>query len=241
MRCRKKVSAQRYTPALVRAFKDAKSKGVVLLINSPGGSPVQAHLLRERLVSLRAEHPEKKTVTVAEDQLTSAAYLVATGTEQIYVNRSTIAGSIGVIMSGFGFDGLIKRLDIERRVFTPGERKLFMDPFKALNKDDLSKASSLLTDIHRHFIEAVIEGRGERLKGDRKALFSGEFWVGEKAVELGLADGLNDLPGVLKTVFGVQYTRDYTPAQNLLERLSERVPGLAQQIIGGLASDYALR
>jgi protease-4 len=238
-----KISAQRINPALTRAFRDTKSKGVVLLINSPGGSPVQASLIRDRLLSLRQEYPGKKVVTVAEDMLTSGAYLIATGTEAIYVNRSTVAGSIGVIMSGFGFDGILHRVGVERRLFTAGDHKSFLDPYTPVRKDDVARARAVLDDTHRHFIDAVLESRRSRLKGDRKTLFNGDFWTGEKALALGLVDGIGDLSSVLKTALHVEYTRDYTPVPNLFERLQERLPGVAKQLLLGAADGptYTLR
>lgn len=237
-----KISAQRINPALTRAFRDKKSKGVVLLINSPGGAPVQADLIRDRLLALRQEYPGKKVVSVAEDMLTSGAYLIATGTESIYVNRSTVAGSIGVIMSGFGFDNILRRVGIERRLFTAGEHKAFLDPYTPVRKDDVARARAILDDTHRHFIDAVLESRGSRLKGERKNLFNGDFWTGEKALALGLVDGIGDLPSVLTAVFHVEYTHDYTPALSLLERLQERLPGMAQQLlVAGDAQTFSLR
>jgi len=230
-----KISAWRINPALTRAFRDKKSKGVVLLINSPGGSPVQASLIRDRLLALRREYPGKKVVTVAEDMLTSGAYLVATGTESIYVNRSTVAGSIGVIMSGFGFDNILHRVGIERRLFTAGEHKAFLDPYTPVRQDDIARARAILNDTHRQFIDAVLESRGRRLKGERKNLFNGDFWTGEQALALGLVDGIGDLPSVLKAVFHVEHTRDYTPVPNLFERLQERLPQMAQQLLLGTA------
>lgn len=236
-----KVSAQRINPALVRAFRDNKSKGVVLLINSPGGSPVQASLIRDRLMELRKEFPDKKVVTVAEDALASGAYMIATGTQEIYVNRSTIAGSIGVIMSGFGFDGIIGRFGIERRIYTSGENKSRLDSFKPVSKEDIGKIQGVLADVHRHFIDAVVEARKDKLRGDQKLLFSGDFWTGERAVELGLADGMSDLPTVLRTVFDVEHTRDYTPVPNIFERFAERVPSIGQELLDNFLSSSDAR
>ncbi len=227
-----KISAERMIPALTRAFKDKKAKGVVLLINSPGGSPVQAGLIRESLLELRHEYPDKKVITVAEDMLTSGAYMIALGTEDIYVSRDTIAGSIGVIMAGFGFDGIMHKYGIERRLFTAGEHKSFLDPYMPVQKDDLARARAVLDDTHQHFINDVKESRGKRLKGDDKTLFSGEFWTGDKAVALGLVDGISDLRTALKTVLHVKYTRDYTPVQNLFERLQDRMPGVTLKALG---------
>lgn len=226
-----KVSAQRINPALSRAFRDEKSKGVVILVNSPGGSPVQSSLIRDRIIELRKEFPNKKVVTVAEDTIASGAYMIATGTQEIYVNRSTVTGSIGVVMSSFGLDGLISRLGIERRVYTAGENKARLDMFKPASKDDISKIKTILYDVHTHFTEAVLEARKEKLHGDRNVLFSGDFWTGERAVELGLADGISDLPTVLKTVFNVSHTRDYTPVQNVFDRFAERMPSVSAQFL----------
>jgi protease-4 len=227
-----KISAQRMVPALTRAFKDKKSKGVVLLINSPGGSPVQAGLIRESLLELRRDYPDKKVVTVAEDMLTSGAYMIALGTQEIYIARDTIAGSIGVIMSGFGFDGIMHKHGIERRLFTAGANKSFLDPYAPIQKNDLARARVVLDDTHRHFIEAVKESRGARLKGDDKTLFSGDFWVGDKAVSLGLVDGISNLKTVLKNVMHVEFARDYTPVQNFFDRMQDRLPGITQKALG---------
>lgn len=226
-----KAAADKIGPALVRAFKDKKAKGIVLLINSPGGSPVQASLIHDRIVKLRAEYPGKKVVTVAEDMMTSAAYLIATGTTEIYVNRSTIAGSIGVIMSGFGYNNVMSKFGVERRVYTAGEHKNRFDAFKPVASDDLDKVKVVLSDMHRHFIDAVMETRSKKIKSGEKDVFSGDFWVGEKAVQMGLADGISDLPTVLKAVFNVDSTQDYTPASSFFDRLTDKIPGLTRQMM----------
>lgn len=228
-----KASAAKLNPALVKAFKDKNAKGIVLLINSPGGSPVQASIIHDRIIKLRAQYPDKKVVTVAEDMLTSAAYLIATGTPEIYLNRSTLAGSIGVIMSGFGYNNVMQKFGVERRVYTAGEHKSRFDAFKPVNKDDMDKVKTVLSDMHQHFIEAVMETRAQKLKGDQKTVFSGDFWVGSKALQMGLVDGLSDLPTVLKTVFNVENTRDYTPSLGIFDRLTDRIPALTQKMLFG--------
>lgn len=233
-----KSSANKINPALVRAFKDKKAKGVVLLVNSPGGSPVQASLIHDRLIRLRSEYPDKKVVTVAEDSMTSGAYLIATGTPAIYVNRSTVAGSIGVITQGFGFDRLIHRFDVERRVYTAGEHKNRMDQFGPVSRDDEKKMRELLGDIHQHFIDSVLETRKDKLKGKPQVLFSGDFWTGQQAVELGLADGIADLALVMKKTFGVEHFQDYTPVPSFFDALGDRIPGVVQKVLSGVVLEH---
>lgn len=214
----KDASALQINPLLTKAFEDSQAKGVIVLINSPGGTPVQASLIRDRMLQLRAQYPKTKLVVVAEDMLTSGAYLIATGSERIYVNRSTLTGSIGVIMRGFGFVDAAKKLGIERRVYTAGSNKNRLDPFVEAEPEDLQKIRELLGKVHRHFIESVEQGRGQRLKGDKQLLFSGDFWTGEEAVELGLVDGIQDLTTTLKQDFAVKSVREYQPKRSALEQ-----------------------
>jgi len=215
-----RVSAAKINPALATAFKDEKAKGIVLLINSPGGSPVQASLIHDRIVSLRAQYPTRKVIAVGEDMLTSAAYLIATGAPNIFVNPSTVTGSVGVISAQFGFPKLLHKLGIERRVYTSGENKGRLDQFKIAAPGDVSKLINVLGKVHEHFINSVLETRKGRLKGDAKVLFSGDFWTGEEAVKLGLVDGIGDLSTLIKREFGVEQTLDYTPTPSVFERLS---------------------
>ncbi len=211
-------SASKVLPQLNAAFRDEKSKGVVLLINSPGGSPVQASIIHDRILYLKNKYHKKVTV-VGEDALASGAYLVATAADKIYVNRDTLTGSIGVIMSGFGFEGAIEKLGITRRVFTAGLNKDRLDPFKQLTPADVAKVKIVLDDVHKDFINDVVQGRGKRLQGSRAELFSGDFWSGSEAAKLGLVDGTANLWTVLQQQYGVQYYRDYTPQGNLFAEL----------------------
>ncbi|WP_018234272.1 S49 family peptidase [Thioalkalivibrio thiocyanodenitrificans] len=213
------TSAARLNPALNRAFSDERAKGVVLVINSPGGTPVQAALIHDRIKQLREEY-EKPVVVVAEDMLTSGAYLIAMASDEIYVNRSTVVGSIGVIMQGFGFTGLMDTLGVERRVFTAGESKNMLDPFMDLSEEEVSKTTRLLDDIHAHFIDIVMDSRAEHLTGDHRDLFSGDYWTGKTAWQLGLVDGQGDLAGVVEERFGVSQVKDYTPRQSIFGTLS---------------------
>lgn len=227
----KDASALQINPLLTEAFEDRQAKGVVVLINSPGGTPVQASLIRERMLQLRKQYPKTRLVVVAEDMLTSGAYLIATGAEQIYVNRSTLTGSIGVIMRGFGFVDAAKKLGIERRVYTAGSNKNRLDPFVETETEDLTKVRDLLNKVHHHFIESVEQGRGDRLKGDKQQLFSGDFWTGEEAVELGLVDGIRDLTTTLQQDFAVKSVREYQPKRSVFEQFSRTLGAELRQAL----------
>jgi protease-4 len=226
-----RASAANLNPALVRAFKDNKSKGVVIVINSPGGSPVQSSLIHDRIVKLRQQYPEKKVVVVGEDLMTSAAYLIATASPEIYVNRSTLTGSVGVIMSGFGFDGLIRKFDVQRRVYTAGKHKNRLDPFQPTAPEDVRKIQETLAQVHQHFIDSVLLTRKGKLKGKPEDLFTGDFWAGDRAVQLGLADGISDLTTVMKMVFNVEAAMDYTPQPNFFDKLAGRLPGMIVNLL----------
>lgn len=217
------ISAARIIPALEEAFEDEGAKGVVLVINSPGGSPVQAALIHERIAALRAEHPERKVIAVGEDVLASAAYLIATGAPEIYTARSTITGSIGVISAQFGFPGLMEHLGIERRVYTAGRHKARLDPFRPAARADIAKMQTVLDSMHQHFIDAVMSTRRSKFKAKPDVLFTGDYWTGEDAVRLGLIDGIGDLSTVLRTNFQVEELRDFTPAPGILDRLAGKL------------------
>lgn len=213
-------SARRVIPELNKAFRDKKAKGVVLLMDSPGGSPVQSSIIHDKIIQLKAKF-NKKVIVVAEDSLASGAYLVATAADKIFVNPDTVTGSIGVIMSGFGFTDAIHKLGITRRVFTAGTNKARLDSFEPLNTQDVNKIKTILDDVHQHFIQNVIEGRGKRLKGDRKELFSGDFWSGSEAVKLGIVDGTENIWTALHEEFNVEQYRDYSPQPSLIKQFLE--------------------
>lgn len=233
------ASANHINPALVAAFEDSKAEGVVLVVNSPGGTPVQSALIHDRIVALRKEHPNKKFVVVAEDMLTSGAYFVSVAADTIYANRSTVTGSIGVIMQSFGFNGLMDHLGVERRVLTAGTRKSQMDPFLPLTETDIEKAEDLLSHMHNHFIETVQAGRGDRLKASPEALFTGDYWTGDKALELGLIDGLSDLPDVLRSEFGVTKIKDYTPSGSLFSRIGKSLSRAMAELLTAQSAQSA--
>ncbi|MCP5366596.1 MAG: S49 family peptidase [Hyphomicrobiales bacterium] len=187
--------------ALERAFKTRHVKAVALVVNSPGGSPVQSALICNRIRALADEH-KVPVLAFAEDVAASGGYWLACAGDEIWADDSSIIGSIGVVSAGFGFVDLIKRLGVERRVHTAGEHKTLLDPFKDEKADDVKRLRQIQTDIHDAFRAAVRARRGDRLKGDEAALFSGEFWTGRRALELGLIDGIGDVRTVVRAKFG---------------------------------------
>ncbi|OGT66009.1 MAG: peptidase U7 [Gammaproteobacteria bacterium RIFCSPHIGHO2_12_FULL_45_9] len=209
-------SAESVIPELQNAFLDKKAKGVVLVINSPGGSPVQASIIHDKILELKKRY-HKTVIVLGEDALASGSYLVATAADKIYVNPDTLTGSIGVIMNGFGVVDTMKKLGVTRRVFTAGNHKDRLDPFLPLQPDDEVKIHHVLDDVHQRFIQYVVSGRGARLQGDPKELFSGDFWTGAQAVKLGLADGTSELWDILQQEFKVRHYRDYTTHPSFLE------------------------
>ena len=220
--------------AMRSALEDGGSQALVLLIDSPGGSPVQAGLISDEVRRLRQLH-DKPIYAVVEESCASAAYYVAAAADRIYVNKASIVGSIGVLMDGFGFTGLMDRLGVERRLMTAGENKGFLDPFSPQTEAQRSHAQAMLDQIHRQFIEVVRQGRGERLK-ENPETFSGLFWTGQQAVDMGLADALGSLDGVAREVVKAPDVIDYTQQENIAERLARRF-GVAV----GEASVKALR
>lgn len=216
-------SAERVIPLLVDAFEDKNAQGVVLDINSGGGSAVQASIIYDRLLALKAEHPDKPVVVVGEDMLASGAYLIALAADKIYVNPNTITGSIGVVSKGFGFTGLIERVGVERRVFTAGANKDRLDPFNPLKEEDKAKLQALLTEVHGYFTQLVMNSRKDKLLGQLTELFSGDFWTGATALKLGLVDGTANLSEVLLSEFHVQHYRDYSRPGSLIDQLVKNI------------------
>ena len=215
------ASAERVTRALQAAFKDANTQGVVLRINSPGGSPVQAQAIHDEMRRLRQKHPDIPLYAVVEDICASGGYFVAAAADRIYVSKASIVGSIGVMMNGFGFTGLMERLGVERRLITAGDNKGMLDPFSPLEEKDRQYAKVLMDDIHQQFIGVVREGRGERLK-ETPEIFSGLVWTGQKSIELGLADGLGNVESVAREVVKAEDIVDFTRKPGVAERLARR-------------------
>lgn len=213
------INAARYNPVLADAFADDAAAGVVVVINSPGGTPVQSSLIHDRLVQLRKQYPQRRLIVVGEDMLTSGAYFIAVAAETIYVNPSSLTGSIGVVARNFGFVEAMKKIGVERRTQTAGDRKDQLDPFAPETEADREKLATILTGMHQHFISVVKQGRGTKLRGSDAELFSGDFWLGTRAVELGLVDGLGSLADVLDREFQVTRVREFEPAESWLTRI----------------------
>ncbi|RXZ32522.1 S49 family peptidase [Oxalobacteraceae bacterium CAVE-383] len=214
-------SAQVVIPALDKAFAAADSVGVVLRINSPGGSPVQAGMIYDEIVRLRKIYPAKPLYVVVEEMCASGGYYIASAADKIYVNKASIVGSIGVLMDGFGFTGLMDKLGVERRLLTAGENKGFLDPFSPQNQSQKDYAKQMLAEIHQQFIDAVRAGRGARLK-ESPELFSGLFWTGSRAIQLGLADAYGTVDSVARDVLKQEDIVDYTQTEGLPERVLKK-------------------
>jgi protease-4 len=202
------------------AFEDAGSRAVVLLINSPGGSPVQAGIINSEILRLKAKH-NKPVYAVVEETCASAAYYIAAAADDIFVDKASIVGSIGVLMDGFGFTGVMEKLGVERRLMTAGENKGFLDPFSPQTENQRDHAQSMLDQIHQQFIAAVKAGRGDRLQITSDT-FSGLFWTGQQAVEMGLADKLGNLDYVAREIVKAEEVIDYTRRDNVAERLAKK-------------------
>lgn len=215
------ANAEFVVAAARAAFEDAGAQAVVLLINSPGGSPVQAGIINDELRRLKALH-KKPLYAVVEESCASAAYYIAVSADRIFVDKASIVGSIGVLMEGWGFTGLMEKLGVERRLLTAGENKGFLDPFSPQTETHRQHAQQMLDVVHRQFIDIVKTGRGKRLKQDMPELFSGLFWTGQQAVELGLADQIGNLDFVAREVIKAEELVDYTRRENIGERLVKR-------------------
>jgi protease-4 len=214
-------SADRVTEALQNAFKNKNTAGVILRINSPGGSPVQAGIIYDEIRRLRGVYPNIPMYAVVEDICASGGYYIASAADKIYVDKASIIGSIGVIMDGWGFTGTMEKLGVERRVLTSGENKAFLDPFAPVDEKQKRHALSMLDDIHKQFIDVVRKGRGKRLK-ETPDMFSGLMWTGDKSIELGLADGFGSVDYVAREVIKAEEVFEFTKKQDIMERFARR-------------------
>jgi protease IV len=215
------ASADSITSGLQDAFKDKRTQGVILRINSPGGSPVQAGYINDEVRRLRAKYPNIPLYAVVEDICASGGYYVAVAADRIYVDKASIIGSIGVLMDGFGFTGTMEKLGVERRLLAAGENKGFLDPFSPILESHKDYAQQMLGQIHQQFITVVREGRGKRLK-ETPEIFSGLLWVGQQSIELGLADAYGSVDFVAREVIKAEDIVDFTPRENVAERLAKR-------------------
>jgi protease-4 len=207
--------------SLTSAFENEQSVGVVLRINSPGGSPVQAGMINDEIHRLRKLYPNKPFYVVVEDICASGGYYVAVAADQILVDKASLVGSIGVIMEGFGFTGLMDKLGVTRRMITAGSNKGMMDPFSKEDPKQVAMVKTMIDEIHQQFIAVVKEGRGTRLK-ESADLFSGRIWNGEQAVKIGLVDGYGTVESVARDIFKAPDILDYTMKENFAERVAKR-------------------
>ncbi len=214
------ASAERIVAALKSAFEDKAAQAIVMRINSPGGSPVQAGIVYDEIKRLKVKH-NKKVYAVVEEICASGAYYIAVAADEIYVDKASLVGSIGVLMDGFGFTGTMEKLGVERRLLTAGENKGMLDPFSPQNEKQTAYAKALIDQIHQQFIGVVKDGRGARLK-ETKEMFSGLFWNGEEAIKLGLVDKVGNLDFIAREVVKAEEIIDYTTHDNLAERFAKR-------------------
>jgi len=224
-------SAENVLPLLKSAFADSGAKGVVLDINSGGGTPVQAAIIHDAIIELKNKY-HKKVIVVGEDMMASGAYYVAVAADKIYVNPSTLTGSVGVIMKSFGFPDLIKKVGIERRVYASGLNKDRLDPFLPTNPEDVAKIRQVIGEIHGNFQNVVIEGRKGKLHGDPAQLFSGDFWSGDTALKLGLVDALGNLSNVVHDEFHVSGYKDYSQSPSLMKNLMGQFGASMSMMLG---------
>jgi protease IV len=218
------ASADKVVGSLRAAFEDANTKGVILRINSPGGSPVQSGYIYDEIRRLRGEYPQTKVYAVISDLGASGAYYIASAADEIYADKASLVGSIGVTAAGFGFVGVMEKLGVDRRVYTSGEHKAFLDPFQPPKEEETQFWKSVLETTHRQFIDSVKQGRGERLKAEENPeLFSGLVWSGEQALQLGLIDALGSASYVAREVVGAKEIVDFTVRDTPFDRFAKRL------------------
>ena len=217
-----KASADKIISSLQHAFKDKNTQGVILRINSPGGSPVQAGYINDEIRRLRVKHTDIPLYVVVQDICASGGYYVAAAADKIFVDKASIIGSIGVLMDGFGFTGTMEKLGVERRLVAAGDNKGFLDPFSAINPEQQKYAQRMVDEIHQQFIKVVKDGRGKRLK-ETPEMFSGLVWSGEKSVANGLADGLGGLDYVARDIIKAEQIVDFTEQDSFSESLARRL------------------
>ena len=234
------ANAEHVTSALQAAFEDKHTAGVILRINSPGGSPVQSGIINDEMRRLRGKYPAIPLHVVVEDVCASGGYYVAAGADKIFVDKASIVGSIGVLMDGFGFTGTMEKLGVERRLLTAGESKGFLDPFSPQNEHHKDHAKQMLGEIHQQFIDVVRKGRGKRLK-ETPDMFSGLMWSGAKSIELGLADGYGTVESVARDIINASDVRDFTVKQNFAEKFAKQLGAQAGQSFGAFLSGFTLR
>jgi len=234
------ASADYIVSGLRAAFEDKNTAGIILRINSPGGSPVQAGYVNDEIYRLRDEYPDIPIYSVITDVCASGGYYIAAAADKIYADKASVVGSIGVIMSGFGFVDSIEKLGVERRLLHAGKNKGFLDPFSPLKAEDVKHVETLLTDIHQQFVDVVRKGRGDRLANDEN-IFSGLIWTGEQSIALGLVDALGSAGYVAREVIGVEEIVDFTKRKTFLDQFANKIGATFTRAIDATLTGYNIR
>ena len=234
------ASADNIVSGLRAAFEDKNTAGIILRINSPGGSPVQAGYVNNEIYRLREEYPDIPFYSVITDMCASGGYYIAAAADEIYADKASIVGSIGVIMSGFGFVDTIDKLGVERRLLHAGDNKGFLDPFSPLKLDEVEHVETLLTDIHKQFIEVVKKGRGDKLIDDEK-IFSGLIWTGEQSIELGLVDALGSPGYVAREVIGAEDIVDFTKRKTFMDQFASKIGSVFAKSMRSILEGFEFR
>ena len=225
------ASAEKINGALQSAFEDKGTVGIIMRINSPGGSPVQSGIVYDEIRRLRTKHPEIPLYVVVDDLCASGGYYIASAADKIFVDKASIVGSIGVLMDGFGFTGMMDKVGVERRLLTAGTNKGFLDPFSPQDEKQKAHAQVLLGEIHKQFIDVVRKGRGDRLK-ETPDMFSGLMWTGSQSIAMGLADDYGTVDSVARDLIKAEDILDYSVKENIAERFAKRLGAeMAQSIV----------
>jgi len=236
----KEANADSIIESLRNAVKDKHTKGIILHANSPGGSPVQSSYVYEEIRKTKKEHPELPIYAVVSDICASGCYFIVSASDKIFVNPSSLVGSIGVLMDGFGFVDGMQKLGVERRLFTAGAHKAMLDPFSPSKDDETQYIQGLLNQVHQQFIGAVKAGRGDRLK-ENPDMFSGLVWTGEEGVKLGIVDGVGNQDYVAKELIGAETQVDFSRQEHLLDKIAGKLGASFGQTIGSLVQGVSLR
>jgi protease IV len=236
----KDANADSIIESLRNAVKDEHTKGIILNANSPGGSPVQSSYVYEEIRKIKKEHPKLPIYAVVSDMCASGCYFIVSASDKIFVNPSSLVGSIGVIMDGFGFVDVMQKLGVERRLFTAGAHKAMLDPFSPPKEDESRYVQSLLNQVHQQFINAVKTGRGDRLK-ENPDMFSGLVWTGEEGVKLGLVDAVGNQDYVAKELIGAEKRVDFSRQEHLLDKIADKLGASFGHAIGSMVQGVSVR
>ena len=233
-------SADAIIDGIREAVKDENTKGIILHLNTPGGTPVQAAYVYEEIVRIKKKNPEIPIHAVISDMCASGGYYIAAAADKIYVNEASIVGSIGVLMNGFGFVDTLNKFGVERRLLTAGSHKAMMDPFSPVNVEETQHMQKLLDQVHQQFIDAVKKGRGDRLKNTQD-MFSGLVWTGTESIKLGLADGLGNDDYVAREIIGAEKQKNFTQQERLIDRIAGKLGASFGHAVSSMMQNFSLQ